>query len=105
MPRTARDSSTTPTRRRRRSAPAASTATVVGQISQLISANEQMQRANRELQEENERLKGELMEIGSALGRLNGGPQRGRGRRGSGPLMLTEVKPKRTRKPITDPEV
>ena len=104
MPRTA-SGSTTPTRRRRRSSAAASSASVVGQISQLVSANEQLQRQNHELREENQRLTRELLEIGSALGRLSGGPRRGRGRRGAEQLVLPEAKPKRTRRPITDPEV
>jgi len=69
-----------------------------------VSANEALQRENRELTDENQRLRGELTEIGSALGRLTG--QRGRrGRRGAESLVLTEAKPRRTRRPITDPEV
>lgn len=104
MPTTPRDS-TTPTRRRRRSTAAASTRPIVGQIGQLVSSNEQLQRQNRELRDENERMRSQLLEIGSALGRLSGGPRRGRGRRDAEPPALTEVKPRRQRKPITDPEV
>ncbi len=105
MPRTPRDS-TTPTRRRRRSTAAASTGPIVGQISQLVSSNEQLQRQNRELREENERLRGELLDIGSALGRLSAGSRRGRRRRGAVEIPgLAEAKPRRRRKPITDPEV
>ncbi|TMC09412.1 MAG: hypothetical protein E6J41_10800 [Chloroflexi bacterium] len=70
-----------------------------------MTANESLQRENKELTEENERLRNELTEIGSALGRLTGGPRGRRGRRGSEPLALAEVKPRRTRRPITDPEV
>jgi hypothetical protein len=69
-----------------------------------VSANETLQRENRELTEENQRLRSELTEIGSALGRLTG-PRGRRGRRGAEVLGLTEAKPRRTRKPITDPEV
>jgi len=75
-------------------------------MGQLASANETLQRENGELRSEVERLKGELMEIGAALGRLSGGPRSGRGRRGAALTTVTvaEAKPKRQRKPITDPE-
>jgi hypothetical protein len=81
---------------------------IVDQITQLVTANETLQRENRELVEENQRLRGELVQIGSALGRLTGaGGGRGRrGRRGA-ELALTvapEAKARRPRKPITDPE-
>jgi hypothetical protein len=85
------------------------TASVVGQISQLVAANEALQRQNRDLIEDNQRLRGELTAIGSALGRLSG-PGGGRSRRGRGGAPsdvlagLTEAKPRRQRKPITDPE-
>jgi len=72
-----------------------------------VSANETLQRANHELTEENQRLRAELTQIGSALGSLTAG-RRGRGRRGAAgavTLALPEAKPRRTRKPITDPEV
>lgn len=69
-----------------------------------MSANESLQRENKELTDENQRLRSELTEIGSALGRLTGSRGR-RGRRGSEPLALAEAKPRRTRRPITDPEV
>jgi hypothetical protein len=80
----------------------------VDQITQLVTANEALQRENRELVEENQRLRGELLQIGSALGRLTGGaPARGRrGRRGA-EFALTvapDIRPRRQRKPITDPE-
>ncbi|HXM58635.1 MAG TPA: hypothetical protein VOB72_24755 [Candidatus Dormibacteraeota bacterium] len=73
-----------------------------------MTANEALQRENRELVEENQRLRGELTQIGSALGRL-AGPGGGRGRRGrrGAELPLTvapEAKPRRPRKPITDPD-
>jgi hypothetical protein len=70
----------------------------------LVAANDALQRENRELSEENRRLRGELMDIGSALGRLTPGT-RGRGRRGADALALPEVKQRRQRKPITDPAV
>ena len=101
MPRTP---STTSTTRRRRTAQSTDTRQVVTQITQLVAANEQLQRANRELTDENQRLRSELTEIGSALGSLTGG-RRGRGRRGAAALALPEAKPRRQRKPITDPEV
>ena len=104
MPRTT-TANRTSTRGRRRSARAASgTRAIVDQIAQLVSANEALQRENRELTDENQRLRSELTEIGSALGRLTG-PRGRRGRRGAEPLVLTEAKPRRTRRPITDPEV
>ena len=101
MPRTSSNGSTT---RRRRTAQGPDTRLVVTQITQLVAANEQLQRANRELTEENERLRGELTAIGSALGNLTGG-RRGRGRAAAAPLALPDAKPRRQRRPITDPEV
>ena len=65
---------------------------------------EQLQRANRELTDENARLRSELTAIGSALGSLTGG-RRGRGGAAAAALALPEAKPRRQRKPITDPEV
>jgi len=97
-------SANTSTTRRRRSAQATDTRLVVTQITQLVAANEALQRENRELTEENQRLRSELTAIGSALGSLTGG-RRGRGRGGVAALALPEVKPRRKRKPITDPEV
>src|SRR5215467_4770185 len=46
------------------------------------------------------------MEIGAALGRLSRGPRGGGDRRGVAltTLAVAEAKPKRQRKPITDPE-
>ncbi len=96
----------TTTRGRRRGGRAASgTRAIVDQIAQLVAANEGLQRENKELAEENQRLRGELTEIGSALGRLTSAPRGRRGRRGAEPLALSETRPRRTRKPITDPEV
>lgn len=69
-----------------------------------MAANDALQRENRELTEENQRLRGELTDIGSALGRLTGGPRR-RGRGGVDALALPEARPRRQRRPITDPAV
>jgi hypothetical protein len=76
---------------------------VVGQISQLVSANEELQRENRELAADNVRLKAQLREIGDALGRLSGAPRRGRGGRAAIELAAPPVR--RPRRPITDPVV
>ncbi len=103
MPRTSSPNGS-PIRRRRRTAQGFDTRRVVTQITQLVAANETLQRANRELTEENERLRSQLIEIGSALGGPTGG-RRGRGRRGDGALGLPEAAPRRKRRPITDPEV
>jgi hypothetical protein len=102
MPRTA--SSPTTTKRRRRPAQGTDTRIVVTQITQLVAANEQLQRANRELTEENQRLRSELTQIGSALGSLTGG-RRGRVRGGVATFALPAAKPRRQRRPITDPDV
>jgi hypothetical protein len=100
-----RGTSTTSNGRRRRTARARSDAgSVVGQITQLVTANETLKRENAELLTANERLRRELAEIGSALGSLTGGPRR-RGRRGAELAVLAEAKPKRQRRPITDPEL
>ena len=94
------------TRRRRRSVRGADTRLVVSQITQLVQANETLQRTNRELTEENQRLRSQLTEIGSALGRIAGPTTGRRGRAAAAEsLGLPEVKPKRQRRPITDPEV
>ena len=77
---------------------------VVGQITQLVAANETLKLENAQLLAVNEQLRAQLAEIGTTLGRLTGGPRRGRGRRGAEMAVLAEAKPKRTRKPITDPE-
>ena len=101
-----RGKSTTTTRTRRSARARSDASSVVGQITQLVSANEALQRENAELLAENQRLRGELTEIGSALGSLTNGSGRGRRGRGRGtaqPFLLADVKPKRTRKPITDP--
>jgi len=90
------------TRRRRRTTPGAGTRHVVTQITQLVATNERLKLENATLQALNEQLRCELTAIGSALGSLTAG-RRGRGRRGA--AALPEAKPRRTRKPITDPEV
>ncbi|HXM56368.1 MAG TPA: hypothetical protein VOB72_13325 [Candidatus Dormibacteraeota bacterium] len=69
-----------------------------------MTANETLKRENAELLALNEQLRAQLAEIGSALGSLSNGPRR-RGRRGAvQPFLPAEAKPKRTRRPITDPE-
>ena len=90
-------------RRRRTGRARSDTAPVVGQITQLVAANETLKRENAELLAFNEQLRAQLLEIGSALGSLTGG----RGRRGRLPAQLAvvaEAKPRRQRKPITDPQ-
>ncbi len=87
----------------RRNVRKSDTAAVVTQITQLVAANEALQRQNRELADDNVRLRAELAEIGSALGRLTGAP-RGR-RRGAAAFTQPEAAARRRRKPITDPEV
>jgi hypothetical protein len=99
--------SRTGTRRRRTGRLSGDSRGIVDQITQLVNANESLQRENRELVEENQRLRGELMQIDSALGRLTGAAPRGRRGRRGGELVLpsvAEARPRRQRKPITDPE-
>ena len=103
MPRT-RSATASTTRRRRRTTQGIDTRRVVTQITQLVAANESLKLENAKLQALNEQLRSELTEIGSALGSLTG-VRRGRGRRGAAALALPEAKPRRTRRPITDPEV
>jgi hypothetical protein len=98
-----RGTSATTTRRRRTARARSDAGPVVGQITQLVATNETLKRENAELLALNEQLRAHLLEIGSALGRLTGGPRR-RGRGAAAPLVLAEPKPKRQRKPITDPE-
>ena len=90
--------------RRRTTRARSGAGSVVGQITQLVGANETLKRENAELLAFNEQLRAQLSEIGSALGRLTGGPRR-RGRRGAAPAAMAEAKPRRPRRPITDPEV
>lgn len=101
MPRT-RSATASTTRRRRRTTQGIDTRRVVTQITQLVAANETLKRENAELLALNEQLRAQLDQIGSALGSLTGGRGR-RGRRGAQAAVLVEAKPKRTRKPITDP--
>src|SRR5437588_3685220 len=100
MPRGIPATTTAGTRRRRTTSDAGS---VVGQITQLVTANETLKRENAELLAVNEQLRAQLLEIGTTLGRLTGGPRR-RGRRGAQLAVLPEPKQRRPRKPITDPE-
>lgn len=110
MPRTRTATESRPaTRRRRTSRTSGDSRGIVDQITQLVTANEALQRENRELVEENQRLRTELTQIGSALGRLTGGGGSARGRRGRRgaefPLTVApDARPRRQRKPITDPE-
>ena len=90
--------------RRRRTTPGADTRPVVTQITQLVAANERLKLENASLQALNEQLRAQLQEIGSALDTLTSA-RCGRGRRGAAGLALPEAKPRRTRKPITDPDV
>lgn len=98
-----RGRSTPTTGTRRRPARAGSDAgSVVGQVTRLVAANETLKRENAELLASNEQLRTQLAEIGAALGRLTGGPRR-RGRREAELAVVAEAKPKRQRRPITDP--
>ncbi len=104
MPRSTSAASTTGRSRRRSARGRSDTGSVIGQISQLVATNETLQRENRELVAQNQRLRSEPEEIGSALGRLSGGSGGRRGRRGATNVVgLVEAKPRRQRKPITDP--
>ena len=102
MPRT--PSTTSTTRRSRRTTQVADTRRVVTQVTQLVANNESLKLENARLQALNEQLRSELTQIGSALGSLTGDRQ-GRGRRGAAALALPEARPRRRRRPITDPEV
>ncbi len=97
-----RGTSTTTTRRRTTRARTDS-GSVVGQITQLVAANQNLKLENAELLAANERLRRELAEIGSALGTLTSGRGR-RGRRGAEFTVVADAKPKPKRRPITDPE-
>jgi|SRR5437879_3570555 hypothetical protein len=99
-----RGTSTTTTRRGRSTRARSDAGSVVGQITQLVAANETLKRENAELLAVNQQLRAQLAEIDTALGSLANGTRR-RGRRGAPqPFLLADVKPKRQRKPITDPE-
>jgi|ERR1041385_2748875 hypothetical protein len=94
---------TSATTARRRSTRARSDAgSVVSQITQLVSANETLKRENADLLAANARLQSQLAEIGSALGSLTNGTRR-RGRGAVQQFPLADTKPRRARKPITDP--
>lgn len=93
MARTARKGATA-TRSRRR-AGTGGTSAVVGQISQIVAANQELLRQRQDLHAENDRLRRELTEIGVALGHLTGSARRGPGRRGAQIPGLAEIKPKR----------
>ena len=86
--------------RRRRSRTAADP--IVDQITRLVTENQSLQREVASLLADNEQLRGQLDEIGSALGRLRVG-RRG-GRRAASSASVPTAPP-RKRKPITDPVV
>jgi hypothetical protein len=78
------------------------------QITQLVAGYESLKLENAKLQALNEELRSELAAIGSALGGMAGGGARGRARRGSAIAAIaaqSEDRPRRQRRPITDPEV
>lgn len=104
MPRTAQTNRSGARGRRRAAGAAAASRGIVDRITQLVVSNETLQRQNRELVEENSRLRSELVEIGTALGRLTGAPRPRRGR-GAGDETPGEERPRRQRRPITDPAV
>jgi len=91
-------------RRRRTTRTRSDAGSVVGQITQIVAANETLKRENAELLALNERLRAQLAEIGTALGSLTGGSRRrGRARAAAQSFVVADIKPKRTRRPITDP--
>jgi len=104
LPRTTSTASSNGRGRRRTTRGTSGANSVVTQIAQLVATNEALQRQNREVADENVRLRAELADIGTALGRLTGAPRGRRGRGGADALALPEAKPRRQRKPITDPE-
>ena len=79
------------------------TGDVIGQITQLVSANQALRLENAELLAKNELLRTQLAEIGQALGKLTGTSRRGR--RAAVPSAVVDQRPRRQRKPITNPEV
>jgi hypothetical protein len=93
----------TTTRGRRSTRARSDAGSVVSQITQLVAANEALKRENAELLALNEQLRAQLDQIGTALGGLTNGSRRRGGRGAVQPFSLAEAKPKRTRKPITDP--
>ena len=76
--------------RRRTTRVGSDTVAVVGQITQLVTANETLRRENAELLAVNEQLRAHLQEIGSALGSLSNGSRR-RGRGAAQPFVLAEA--------------
>jgi hypothetical protein len=78
---------------------------IVEQITEIVAANEALQRENQELAAENAELQAQLREISMALGRLTGAGQRRRGRLTPDTAADGAERPRRKRKPITDPEV
>jgi hypothetical protein len=102
MPRTQRSSRTdTQTSGRRRRSSRSTAEPIVDQITRLVTENESLQLEVARLRTDNEHLRGQLNEIGSALGRLGGR----RGRRGPIAAPTGTAAPRRRRRPITDPEL
>jgi hypothetical protein len=101
MPRSPRRASTDsqPSDRRRRTSRTTADP-IVDRITRLVAQNQSLQREVADLRTENAHLRGQLDEIGSALGRLSSGR---RGRRGAS--ASPTAAPPRKRKPITDPVV
>jgi hypothetical protein len=99
----ARGTSTSAARTRRGARGRSAAGTVVGQITQLVAANENLKLENAKLQALNEQLRAQLEEIGSALGMRPGG--RRRGSRGATTGAFTEARPRQKRRPVTDPKV
>ena len=104
MPRTPRDTTSSGRGRRRRSATMTGSGPIIGQVNQIVKANELLRHENAELLALNEQLRAQLDQIGTALGRLTRGERRGRGRRAAA-ASAGEPTARRPRRPITDPEV
>ena len=103
MPRIPRDKTTTTKGKRPGRRSAAGGHAMVDQIAKIVAANEALRRENQELVAQNQHLQVQLREIGNALGRLTGN---GRRRRGRVPVQdILTTKPRRQRKPITDPQI
>jgi hypothetical protein len=77
---------------------------LIDRIAQIVSENESLRREKVDLEKEVSRLRGELVEIGTALGQLTAAPRRrGRPPRVADGAVAAPAAEKRRRKPITDP--